>query len=174
MWYTVCVASWQGEGATGLAADPSPCQSDRKDFHLTSCYPCGIMTVVGAGGVITSPSEQAAGTRFFVTRRPDIFWEQCPLCEEVLAGPFDTAKEAMEVAPDVRSWCGSIGLYPAPVGVLAIRPTCSSAGEIAPRFGRRGMQEPIVDNPTRFSADWIRAHAAERYESLSGHVAPGF
>ncbi|UCC32182.1 MAG: hypothetical protein JSU86_07845 [Phycisphaerales bacterium] len=121
--------------------------------------------------MITVPSEQPAGTTYYVTRRPDIFWEQCAPCEEILAGPFDAQSEAFRHVPIVRSW----GDYVEPMGVLAVRPTCLSLGTLTPRYERDGLGGVrINDQPTRLSAETIRRVAVERRESLERAPAPGF
>ena len=127
--------------------------------------------------MITVPSEQPEGTRFWVTRRPDVFIEWGPPCEEILAGPFASFDEAARMRPTVRGWMQSLGLAleaNAPMGVLAIRPTCTLEQPVQPRFERVNGECQINEAPTRLTAQWILQHAAERRESLGGYVAPGF
>jgi len=126
--------------------------------------------------MITMPSEQPIGSIFYITRRPDIFMECCAPCEEVLAGPFDDMREAMRMTPIVRGWLKNLDPWAAigGMGILCFRPTLTNRPEITPRFDRSTGECILRAGGTRLPATWILQHAAERRESLSGHVAAGF
>ncbi|MCZ7633457.1 MAG: hypothetical protein M5U20_08240 [Phycisphaerales bacterium] len=118
--------------------------------------------------MITAPNEQPPGTRFYVTRRPDIFWEQCAPCEEFVAGPYDTMDEAMAACTVARSQLERMGLFGA-VGVFAARPGWTPPRPIVCRFPRGGDgRGGVVQNeqPTRLYRDEILRCAVERRESL--------
>jgi len=126
--------------------------------------------------MIAAPTEQPNGTVFWITRRPDIFWEQCAPCEEVLAGPFLNQCDAFGMVRIVRSWMATVDPVAAtrPMGVLALRPTLTDRPDIHPRFERSNGECIIHDGGTRIPARWILAHAGERRESLEGLRSPGF
>ena len=126
--------------------------------------------------MIVKPSQQPVGTIFYVTRRPDIFWEMCAPCEEVLAGPFEDQEHALSMVKTVRSWLHNVSPIDAavPMGVLALRPGLTDRPAIQPRFERQNGECIIHAAGTRLEANWILCHAQERRESLERRISPGF